>query len=85
MAMQRDAPVPAPKPLISSSPRALQGHSGPGPTSGGRPRHTEGGQGLPQPHCVLTEQALGPAIRAGGCGRAGNSYPHAPVPARSLP
>lgn len=28
MAMQRDAPVTAPKPLISSSPRALQGHKG---------------------------------------------------------
>lgn len=48
MAMQRDAPVTAPKPLISSSPRALQDHTGLGPTSGGGPG-TEGVRGCLSP------------------------------------
>lgn len=45
MAMQRDAPVTAPKSFISSSPRALQGHAGLGTTSGGGPSTLRGVRG----------------------------------------
>lgn len=49
MALQRDALVTAPKPLISSFPRALQGHTGLGTTSGGGPDTLKGVRGCLSP------------------------------------
>lgn len=45
MAMQRDAPVTAPKPLISSSPCVLQGHTGLETTFRGAPGTLKGVRG----------------------------------------
>lgn len=49
MAMQRDAPVTAPKSFISSFPHAFQGHTGLGTTSGGGPGTLRGVRGCLSP------------------------------------
>jgi len=82
MATRRDAPVRAPEPPTSGSPR---GHPGLGTAFGGGPGTPRGVRGCPGPPRAPAEPAPALAVRAGGHGRVGGSCPHAPAPARSLP